>query len=88
MYRKILVTEGMSDDLLLFITDAPMEKVVEFMIFVKKALENGDSTIELYDEFKTKWYFKILLDSELETDTREIANCIGWDRDFDLAMKL
>ena len=44
-YRKILVTDGMSNDLLLFMTDAPMEK-------------------------------------------KEMARCIGWDRDFDLSMDL
>ena len=86
MYRKILVTDGMSNDLLLFMTDAPMEKVVEFMIAVKNAVDNGDSTTELYEGFKTEWLFKVLLDSELETDTKEMARCIGWDRDFDLSM--
>ena len=69
MYRKILVTDGMSNDLLLFMTDAPMEKIVEFMIAVKKAVDNGDSTTELYEGFKAEWLFKVLLDSELETDT-------------------
>lgn len=85
-YRKILVTDGMSNDLLLFMTDAPMEKVVEFMISVKKAVDNGDNTTELYEEFKAEWLFKVLLDSEMETDTKEMARCIGWDRDFDLSM--
>ena len=87
-YRKILVTDGISNDLLLFMTDAPMEKVVEFMIAVKKAVDNGDSTTELYEGFKAEWLFKVLLDSELETDTKEMARCIGWDRDFDLSMDL
>ena len=86
MYRKILVTDGMSNDLLLFMTDAPMEKVVEFMIEVKNAVDNGDNTTELYEGFKAEWLFKVLLDSELETDTKEMARCIGWDRDFDLSM--
>lgn len=85
-YRKILVTDGMSNDLLLFITDAPMEKVVEFMISVKKAVDNGDSTTELYEDFMDEWLFKILLDSELETDTKKMARCIGWDKEFDLSM--
>ena len=62
MYRKILVTDGMSNDLLLFMTDAPMGKVVEFMIKVKKAVDNGDSTTELYEGFKAEWLFKVLLD--------------------------
>ena len=87
-YRKILVTDGMSNDLLLFMTDAPMEKVVEFMIEVKKAVDNGDNTTELYEGFKAEWLFKVLLDSEMETDTKEMARCIGWDRDFDLSMDL
>ena len=87
-YRKILVTDGMSNDLLLFMTDAPMEKVVDFMIAVKKAVDDGDSTKELYEGFKAEWLFKVLLDSELETDTKEMARCIGWDRDFDLSMDL
>ena len=87
-YRKILVTDGMSNDLLLFMTDAPMEKVVEFMIAVKKAVDNGDSTTELYEGFKAEWLFKVLLDSELETDTKEMARCIRWDRGFDLSMDL
>lgn len=86
MYRKILVTDGMSNDLLLFMTDAPMEKVIELMITIKKALDNGDNTTELYENFKTEWLFKILLDSELETDTKEMARCIGWEREFDMSM--
>ena len=88
MYRKILVTDGMSNDLLLFMTDAPMEKVIELMIAIKKALDDGDNTTDLYENFKTEWLFKVLLDSELETDTKEMARCIGWDRDFDLSMDL
>lgn len=88
MYRKILVTDGMSNDLLLFMTDAPMGKVIELMIAIKKALDNGDNTTELYENFKTEWLFKILLDSEMETDIKEMARCIGWDRDFDLSMDL
>ena len=87
-YRKILVTDGMSNDLLLFMTDAHMEKVVEFMIAVKKAVDNGDNTTELYEGFKAEWLFKVLLDSEIETDTKEMARCIGWDRNFDLSMDL
>lgn len=88
MYRKILVTDGMSNDLLLFMTDAPMEKVIELMITIKKALDNGDNTTELYENFKTEWLFKILLDSELETDTKEMARCIGWEREFDMSMEV
>ena len=88
MYRKILVTDGMSNDLLLFMTDAPMEKVIELMIAIKKALDNGDNTTELYENFKTEWLFKVLLDSELETDTKEMAQCIGWEREFDMSMDI
>ena len=86
MYRKFLITDGMSNDLLLFMTDAPMEKVVEFMIKVKKAIDNGDSTTELYEGFKAEWLFKVLLDSELETDAKEMARCIGWEREFDMSL--
>lgn len=85
MYRKILVTDGMSNDLLLFMTDAPIQEVVNLMIAVKKDVDNGDSTTEIYEGFKSKWLFKVLLDSELETDTKEMARCIGWDKDFDLS---
>lgn len=88
MYRKILVTDGMSNDLLLFMTDAPMEKVIELMIAIKKALDNGNNTTELYENFKTEWLFKILLDSELETGTKEMAQCIGWEREFDMSMDI
>lgn len=86
MYRKILVTDGMSSDLLLFMTDAPMEKVIELMICIKNALDNGDNTTDLYENFKTEWFFKILVDSELETDAKEMARCIGWEREFDMSM--
>lgn len=88
MYKKILVTDGMSNDLMLFMTDAPMEKIIEFMIEVKKSLDSGNTTNKLYDKFKKEWLFKVLLDSELETDTKEMARCIGWDRCFDLSMDL
>ena len=84
-YRKVLVTDGMSNDLLLFMTDAPMQEVVNLMIAVKKDVDNGDSTTEIYEGFKSKWLFKVLLDSELETDAKEMARCIGWDKDFDLS---
>ena len=88
-YRKVLVTDGMGNDLLLFMTDAPMENVIEFMIAFKKAvnINNGDSATELYKGFKSKWLFKVLLDSEMETDAKEMARSIGWDRDFDLSME-
>lgn len=88
MYRKILVTDGMSNDLLLFMTDAPMEKVIDLMIAIKKSLDNGNNTTMLYENFKTEWLFKVLLDSELETDTKEMAQCIGWEREFDMSMEV
>lgn len=88
MYRKILVTDGMSNDLLLFVTDAPMERVIALMISIKVSLDNGDNTTELYEKFKKEWLFKVLLDSELETDTKEMARCIGWDRAFDMSIEV
>ena len=85
MYKKYLVTDGMSNDIILFMTDAPTEKVVELINSVKNAIYNGDSTVELCDNFKAEWLFKVLVDSEMEMNAREKAACIGWDIEFDMS---
>ena len=87
-YKKILVTDGMGGDLFLFLTDAPIEKVAEFIDAIKKAPDNGDVLTALYKGFEEKWLVKPLLNSEMETDAKEMARCIGWDREFDLSTDL
>lgn len=83
--RKVLFTDGMSDDAMLIITDAPKESIEEWCYLYNESLENG-GIIEPFviNNFKDKYYVKLLHDSELENGNEDVE-IIGYDEVYDLA---
>lgn len=79
--RKVLFTNGMSNDFMLIITDAPQKAIESYCYRVNKVMEDGEH-IEPFDTLKAKYYVKELLDSEI--DDREDAEIIGWSESYDL----
>lgn len=79
--RKILFTDGMSDDFLLIITDATKTAIEEYCRWHVEQMENGWKNCETFQPLKEKYYVKELLDSEIdEADDIEI---IGYDECYD-----
>lgn len=76
--RKILFTNGMSNDRLLVITDASNEEINNNI----KIYQENNSESNLLDLFYAANYFKILCDSEI--DPLECVEVIGYDKAFDL----
>ena len=73
--RKVLFTNGMSNDFMLIITDAPKEKIEAYCYRLNKIIDDGGH-VEPFDTLKAQYYVKELLDSEI--DDREDAEIIGW----------
>lgn len=80
--RKVLITNGMSNDKLLFLTDASKEDIETWCIRYNKQLEDG-GYYELFDSLKTLHYVKELLDSEI--DDADAFEVLGFDESYDLA---
>lgn len=81
--RKILFTDGMSDDFLLIITDATETAIEEYCRWHVEQMENGWKNCETFQPLKEKYYVKELLDSEIdEADDIEI---IGYDECYDFS---
>lgn len=79
--RKVLITNGMSNDKMLIITDAPTEAMEKWCRAYNKGLEDGTSI--LFDPLsKAGYYVRILHDSE--TDDNEDIDIIGYDEAYDL----
>jgi len=86
--RKILFTEGMSNDRMLIITDAPKEKIEEWCYRYNDALENGTfgTEVTLFDNLIPDYYVKKVFDSEVDDiDSMEDVKRIGYDEEYDLA---
>lgn len=80
--RKVLITNGMSNDHVLFLTDAPKEAIEEWCRECNHAIENSVSyTI---DALKTSWYAKLILDSEVDEFDMDDIQTIGYDEMYDL----
>ncbi len=79
--RKVLVTNGMSNDAILFITDAPQKHIEEWLHHYSLELENGENTF--LDYLKEEYYVRLLFDSELEINNDDIE-IIGYDESYDL----
>ena len=79
--RKVLFTNGMSNDFMLIITDAPKEKIEAYCYRLNKIIDDGGH-VEPFDTLKAQYYVKELLDSEI--DDREDAEIIGWVESYDL----
>lgn len=80
--RKVLFTDGMSNDFLLIITDAPKEAIDNYCRYHVKGMEDGGH-FELFATLKTKYYVKELLDSEI--DEKEDLDIIGYDEAYDFS---
>lgn len=79
--RRVLITSGMSDDAILFITDAPVDALKEWCRSYNKALEDGKNIF--LDPLKKKYYVNLLVDSEINDGTDDI-DIIGYDEQYDL----
>lgn len=80
--RKVLFTDGMSNDFLLIITDATKEAIEKYCVYHNIMMEDGGH-FELFDTLKTQYYVKELLDSEV--DDREDVEIIGYDELYDFS---
>lgn len=80
--RKVLFTDGMSDDFLLIITDAPKAAIEEYCRWHVKQMEDGWKC-ETFSPLKAKYYVKELLDSEI--DDKEDLELIGYDECYDFS---
>ena len=81
LIRKVIVTDGMSNDRIIFVTDASDNDLKIWQKFCKMEKQNGES----YDFLKIleqKHYVKRLFDSEV--DPSIVAEAIGWDVQIDL----
>ena len=80
--RKVLFTDGMSNDFLLIITDATKKAIEEYCKHHNLMMEDGGH-FEVFDTLKAQYYVKELLDSEI--DEREDLEIIGYDEVFDFS---
>lgn len=83
--RKVAFVDGMSNDFLLIITDAPKEEIENYCVHHNMMMENGGH-FEVFDALKTRYYVKELLDSEI--DEKENLEIIGYDEIYDLSKNL
>lgn len=79
--RKVLITEGMNHDAMLFITDAPKEVIENFCRNTNKDIEDGVGNG--YDFLTEKDYYIKELHNSL-TDTPDNIDIIGFDEVYDL----
>lgn len=78
--RKVLFVNGMSNDFLLIITDAPKKDIEDYCVYHNTMTEDGEH-FELFETLKASHYVKELLDSEI--DEREDVEIIGFDEVYD-----
>lgn len=83
MKRKILFTDGMSDDFLLIITDAPKAAIEEYCRWHVEQIENGWKGRETFQPLKARYYVKELLDSEI--DEADDIELIGYDECYNFS---
>ena len=65
--RKVLFTDGMSDDFLLIITDAPKADIEKYCRWHVEQIENGWKDCETFQPLKAMYYIKELLDPPAAT---------------------
>lgn len=83
MKRKVLFRDGMSDDFLLIITDAPKIDIEKYCKWHVRQIENGWENCETFQPLKAKYHVKELLDSEI--DDAEDLELIGYDECYDFS---
>jgi hypothetical protein len=80
--KKVLFTNGMSNDCMLIVTDAPKKELENFCYKYNEDMENGINNY--FDRLKTSYFVKELLDSEVDNIDRELVEVIGYDEVYDL----
>jgi hypothetical protein len=80
--KKVLFTNGMSNDCMLIVTDAPAEVMENFCYKYNEDLENNINNY--FNDLKKEFYVKILVDSEVDIFFNDLVNIIGYDLIFDL----
>lgn len=80
--KKVLFTSGMSNDIMLIVTDAPKKVIEDFCYKCNEDMENG--VTGSFDKLKTMYYVKEILDSEIDIFDRELLEVIGYDEVYDL----
>lgn len=82
--RKVLFTDGMSDDVMLIVTDAPKEVLEEWCVLYIQDLENGENSgfMRLIED---GYNVTILLDSTEDTFDDDIIDTIGFDESYDFS---
>ena len=80
--RKVLFTNGMSDDYMLIITDAQKDAIEEWCYNYNANMENGVNTY--FEPLKENYYLKVVADSEINDFNRLDIEIIGYDESYDL----
>lgn len=77
--RKVLITDGMSNDYMLILTNATKQAIKQWCYNYNEELENGQNTY--FNKLQKEYYVEVLLDSELD-----VANIkdIEYDEIYDL----
>lgn len=78
--RKVLITNGMSNDQILIITDAPIERLKQWCKEYVESIQNGKNIY--FDDLKKEYYVNVIFDSEEEDD--DDVDIIGFDEVYDL----
>lgn len=84
--RKVRITEGMSNDGYLFVTDATNDELQEWANEVAVAMYDGDDS-NFLDWLAKEHFLKLLYDSELEHSGKDLQDAIGWDIAIDLSVR-
>ena len=80
--KKVLFTCGMTNDIMLIVTDAPKKAIEDFCYKYNEDQENGCNTY--FDRLKSMYYVKEILDSETDVLDHELLDVIGYDEAYDL----
>jgi hypothetical protein len=79
--RKVLITNGMCEDMMLIITDAPKSVIENWCHEYNSELENGNNIY--FNTLKKNYYVKVLFDSVTDSNFDDIE-IIGYDESYDL----
>lgn len=80
--RRVLFTDGMSNDLMLIITDAPKAEIEKYCLYHNICMEEG-SHFDTFGTLKCQFYVKELLDSEVDVCPQEDLEILGYDEAYD-----
>ena len=76
--RKVLFTNGMSDEYAIIITDAPKKEIEKWCYRYNEEMENN------FDSLKVMYFVRELVDSEVDEYDRELIEIVGYDEVYDL----